>query len=259
MRRTLYRVSNGLQRAIAPGLRYSQYLYEDVLAAQVHPGTDWLDLGCGHQMLPPWRLEAERTLVARAGRVVGLDYDGSSLHDHRSLTQLARGDASQLPFPDRSFDLVTANMVVEHLGDPARQFREVHRVLRPGGCFLFHTPNLRGYYASTSRLVPDPVKRKVIRALQEREEEDVFPTRYLANTPRRIEELARTAGFDVGRIRLIVSSPQFLAVPPLVLFELLWIRLLMTHAFRGFRTNIIAVLERPAAPSEAVISDPVSA
>ncbi len=256
MRKASYRLSNRLQRIIAPRLRYSQYLFEDELGVEVRPGIAWLDLGCGHQMLPPWRLEAEHKLVARAGRVVGLDYDGPSLYDHMSLTLLTRGDASRLPFPDRSFDLVTANMVVEHLADPDAQFREIRRVLRPGGRFLFHTPNLRGYYASISRLVPDPVKRKVIRTLQEREEKDVFPTRYLANSAGRIEELGRATGFGIRRIRLVVSSPQFLAVPPLVFFELLWIRLLMTRPLRRFRTNIIAVLERT---EDAPVSDPSSA
>ncbi|MEV5650197.1 methyltransferase domain-containing protein [Nocardia sp. NPDC052254] len=48
------------------------------------------------------------------------------------------GDAHNLEFPDASFDTVTASLVFCSLRDPARALGEVHRVLRPGGRFLFH-------------------------------------------------------------------------------------------------------------------------
>ncbi len=48
------------------------------------------------------------------------------------------GDVHDLPFPDASFDTVTASLVFCSVDDPARALAEVHRVLRPGGRFLFH-------------------------------------------------------------------------------------------------------------------------
>ncbi len=48
------------------------------------------------------------------------------------------GDVHDLPFPDASFDTVTASLVFCSVDDPARALVEVHRVLRPGGRFLFH-------------------------------------------------------------------------------------------------------------------------
>ncbi|WP_063001989.1 class I SAM-dependent methyltransferase [Nocardia mikamii] len=48
------------------------------------------------------------------------------------------GDAHRLDFPTASFDTVTASLVFCSVRDPARALREVHRVLRPGGRFLFH-------------------------------------------------------------------------------------------------------------------------
>lgn len=48
------------------------------------------------------------------------------------------GDAHALPFPDSSFDTVTASLVFCSLTDPARALAEVRRVLRPSGQFLFH-------------------------------------------------------------------------------------------------------------------------
>jgi len=46
-------------------------------------------------------------------------------------------DASDLPFPDESFDLVFGHAVLHHLPDLERSFAELARVLRPGGTLAF--------------------------------------------------------------------------------------------------------------------------
>jgi ubiquinone/menaquinone biosynthesis C-methylase UbiE len=45
--------------------------------------------------------------------------------------------AERLPFPDASFDTVTTRLAAHHFDDVALAFREVARVLRPGGIFVF--------------------------------------------------------------------------------------------------------------------------
>lgn len=45
--------------------------------------------------------------------------------------------AEALPFPDDSFDTVVSTLVMCTVADPARALREVRRVLRPGGQYLF--------------------------------------------------------------------------------------------------------------------------
>jgi len=50
-------------------------------------------------------------------------------------------DATQLPFPDGSFDLVTSLEVLEHLVDPAKAVREARRVLAPRGRLVVTVPN----------------------------------------------------------------------------------------------------------------------
>jgi ubiquinone/menaquinone biosynthesis C-methylase UbiE len=47
-------------------------------------------------------------------------------------------DAHALPFRDASFDTVTASFTFCSVAGPEQALREVHRVLRPGGRFLFH-------------------------------------------------------------------------------------------------------------------------
>src|SRR5260370_42318589 len=104
----LFRIYWALEKVIAPGLRYSHALYEDVLASQVSADTTWLDLGCGHQILPSWRAKQEKELVQRSKRVVGIDADRPSLAKHRTLRLKVAGNIGRLPYRSGSFSLVTA-------------------------------------------------------------------------------------------------------------------------------------------------------
>jgi SAM-dependent methyltransferase len=46
------------------------------------------------------------------------------------------------PYPDREFDMVLCCEILEHLAiDPSFMLREIHRVLKPGGCLFLTTPN----------------------------------------------------------------------------------------------------------------------
>jgi SAM-dependent methyltransferase len=96
-----------------------------------------LDVGCGTGANGP-------VLSAHAALAVGIDASPIPLGlAERTHTARLRGDAAALPFPDRSFDLVVALDVLEHLDDDAAAARELHRVLRPGGALVVFVPALR--------------------------------------------------------------------------------------------------------------------
>jgi GT2 family glycosyltransferase/SAM-dependent methyltransferase len=66
-------------------------------------------------------------------------------------------DATDLPFPDASFDIVTFFDVLEHIPDDARAAAEALRVLRPGGFVLVTTPSHLWrfpYYPALARICP---------------------------------------------------------------------------------------------------------
>lgn len=237
------------QRILVPTLKNSQVAYRDTLAAYVGQNTTWLDLGCGHQLFPEWLPSAQQDQAAIVGQckaIIGIDRDALSLQKHAGIEKKVHGDIHRLPFQDDSFDLVTANVVVEHVEYPAALLGEVHRVLKPGGFFLFHTPNLLGYATLLACLIPGPIKLKLAQFLQNRREEDVFPTHYRLNTPTAVKSLAERTGFQVATLRLVESSAQTVMLGPVVIIELLWIRLLRLEVLRNLRTNLIVVLQKVA-------------
>ncbi len=233
-----------LKRTIVPSLRYSQSVYEDVLTETIANGAIWLDVGCGHHLLPPWRFEQEQALMSRAAKVVGIDADFPSLGKHRTISERVCGTADTLPFSSGLFDVATANMVVEHLDDPEVQFAEVNRVLKPGARFIFHTPNERGYFALMRRMMPSRAARKIASVLDGREGDDVFEIQYRANSEEKIGRLAELTNFDVERVRFVSSDAVCAIVPPLAAVELIWIRLMMKHSLRRYRTNLIVTLRK---------------
>lgn len=249
LRSRLLRMSAPLQHFLTPGLQNSQYAYRAILSELLNKDADWLDLGCGHQLLPEWMPgweQYEAQIMNAARSVTGIDLDVSAIRRHRHIARRVVGDLHHLPFKDDSFHLVTANVVVEHVADPALLLAEAHRILHPGGIFLFHTPNFLSYGTLIAALLPQIWKNKLALLLQGREEEDVYPTFYRINTRRKIEKFAHQSGFTVASLRMVESSAQTYMLGPLVGLELLLIRMLRWRVFENYRTNVIAILRKDA-------------
>jgi ubiquinone/menaquinone biosynthesis C-methylase UbiE len=247
LRKFSFRFYERVQPWIAPGLRNAQFAYRDLLEAHVKVASRWLDIGCGRRLFPEWMPQAnehETRIIRSARSAFGIDPDFSSLIDNRTMPVRVLGDGSTLPFAEGSFDLLTANMVVEHVADPDALLREAHRILKPGGLFVFHTPNLHSYATYLSTLVPESWKKRLVGVIEGRKDEDVFPTHYRMNLPSRIQSLAEKNGFRVSLLNMQESSAQAVVLGPAVLFELLWIRILRLRMFHGWRSNIIAVLQK---------------
>jgi SAM-dependent methyltransferase len=94
-------------------------------------GLRILDVGCGVKPYLPY--------FATAAEYVGLDVADNPLAD-------LQGSAEELPVDDASFDIVLCLQVLEHLEDPARAVRELHRVTRPGGRVLASTHGTQVYH-----------------------------------------------------------------------------------------------------------------
>lgn len=208
----------------------------------------WLDLGCGHQIIPHWMPSWENEdvkLIENSEIVVGIDYIFEDLIKHKTLRHRVQGDIYYLPFHARSFDVITLNMVVEHIQYPKNALMEIYRILKPEGVCIIHTPNKLNYNVLLSRIFPEGIKKIIIKVLEDRSEEDVFPTFYRMNSSKDIMSVAMDGGFHV-EIKLVDSGATAVMLGPIVVFELFLIRLLRLERLKEMRSHIIALLKKPS-------------
>jgi ubiquinone/menaquinone biosynthesis C-methylase UbiE len=108
-----------------------------VALAAPQPADVALDLGCGvgHTLR---RIAPHVRLAVGADVTVGMLEGARSLLMQEGITSamLVVAPAERLPFLDATFDLVTCRLAAHHFGDAAAAFREIGRVMRPGGRFL---------------------------------------------------------------------------------------------------------------------------
>lgn len=120
--------------------------------AQFHfipPGALILDVGSGAGgfvagclQLGYRALGVEPDRIGAGARLTSIQIAARRVSPNVFLAAL--GEA--LPFPDRAFDLVTLNQVVEHVPDQLAVLREAGRVLRPGGALYVACPNYLRFY-----------------------------------------------------------------------------------------------------------------
>ncbi len=106
--------------------------------AELQPGMEVLDVGSG--LGGP-----ARTLATEFGcRVTGLDLTAEFVRAATMLTErvglgeqvtFQQGNALEMPFPDASFYVVWTEQFAMHIAEKERLYRQIHRVLRPGGRF----------------------------------------------------------------------------------------------------------------------------
>ena len=102
-------------------------------------GKDAIELGCGTAYVSCW-------LARRGVRVVGIDNSEAQLatarrcqREHALDFPLIHGNAEQVPYPDRSFDLAISEYGASMWADPYRWVPEAARLLLPGGEMIFLT------------------------------------------------------------------------------------------------------------------------
>ncbi len=103
-----------------------------------------LEIACG-------RGGFTKLLASRAAIAFGADFSTAALRIAREKAMqnggnccsiaLTQADARNLPFADRSFDIIISCETIEHLPDPLSALKEMARVCRTGGHLFLTTPN----------------------------------------------------------------------------------------------------------------------
>jgi SAM-dependent methyltransferase len=121
----------------AKGASYFQQFVE-VISACSSPTDLILDLGCGTG-------ESTREIMRHERRVIGADISQMFMRKDCTSTPspvFIASDASQLPFADQSFDVVSAMEFIEHVWPVDPVLCEMDRVTKPGGRIVLMSPNL---------------------------------------------------------------------------------------------------------------------
>lgn len=224
-------------RFYPPAFRGMYDRFSDVIHEYVRLGDLMLDAGCGSGRVFQYRFDDAQ----RPRLIVGVDRTDEP-RANRNVDAAARADLAALPFPDATFDVAISSHVAEHLTQPERVFRELARVLKPGGRLLVLTPNRWHYVTVSSALLPHAFHLAYNR-WRGVDTHDIFPTVYRANTAGRLRSLYEAAGLRVERLDQFETEPEYLAFStPTYALGVAYERLVNRFdALKGLRVNLLAV------------------
>ncbi|MBI4225805.1 class I SAM-dependent methyltransferase [Candidatus Roizmanbacteria bacterium] len=150
-----------------------------------------LDVGCGHGN---YVIDEFRSKITWAA---GIDLEKKFTRKNVCLDEIKQASAEKIPYQNEAFDIVLSLWVLEHLKNPDIVIREIQRVLKRGGFFIFATPNKNSITLFARRLIKS---EKIVffanKLLYGRNEKDIFFTYYKANTIGSLKKLLGEAGFE---------------------------------------------------------------
>jgi len=117
-------------------------------------GETVVDLGCGRG----GDVLRAAGLVGPLGLAIGVDANAAMISEargragHLPRVRFVRGDLAAVPLPAARADVVISNCAINHAPDKAAVYREIHRLLRPGGRFAVSD-------VVAERELPDAVRR----------------------------------------------------------------------------------------------------
>ena len=128
---------------------YHRYLFARELVAD----RDVLDIACGQGY-------GSALMASTARRVTGVDvaievihYARKTYNTNERLSFLV-GEATHIPLPDASVDVVVSFETIEHIVEHAEMMREIKRVLRPDGMLIMSSPDKYRYSVLTGYTNP---------------------------------------------------------------------------------------------------------
>lgn len=235
-------ITKWMDRTFYPrfGNNWDDQIFREILLGHIHSGSSCLDYGAGRGNVKQMNFRDIAKFVAGVDPEPGV-FENPNLHDAK-LLDLTK---NSIPYPDNHFDVVFADNVMEHVQNPSLVFKEIDRVLKPGGLLLAKTPNKWHYMPIIARWTPTWFHRFYNR-IRGREAIDTFPTAYQCNSRSKVERLSAESGFSVEETRLIEGRPEYLRLTfPTYLIGFAYERIVnSTDLLSGFRCVLVFVLRK---------------
>ncbi len=202
-----------------PDFREAEDVFKQIVANLAGKDKVLLNLGCGRRssltpLYPNWQ------------SVIGLDHDLQALDEHPALTTKISGQMEKMPLADASVDVVATEWVLEHLANPNHALREISRVLKPGGVFIFLTPNLANPLVLGAKVLSFLGLRNIlswlVSFLTKRPLLDFCPLYYRVNTASSLRVLGNKAGLKLKSLEKI-GAPGYWRFSQKLLKVTLWL------------------------------------
>lgn len=188
-----------------------------------------LELGCS--------AGAMSTTFAKAiANITAVDIDKKALTYAKKYCRMKNityryGDAMNLPFPDKSFSLIIANNIYEHVPNAKMLMEQIYRVLKQGGICYFAGPNKytmmeSDYHVPFLSWLPKDLASLVLRRLGKAD--SYYETPLSVNTLRSLVHKFRLTDYTITALkypaRYAMSYPQksILAKIPSFVYKFLY-------------------------------------
>ena len=181
-----------------------------------------LDVGCGRGI--GRRPEYQWAIRAYVDEYWGLDPDKSRFPPTGLFDKHQHALMETAKLPENYFDVAYSYMVMEHVADPIGFLKALVKCLKPGGVYIFLTPNKRHYFTITASLLHWlKLDEAVLRIINRSNIDDYhYPVQYLFNDEKRINKAAKELEFNKPEFAYIEQyGPRVYMPGPLKIIYLL--------------------------------------
>ena len=222
---------------IRSGWKNSETIYKESIVSNIkNQECRILDIGCGHG-------ELMADVYQNLENAYGLDPDASAIEKNHVIKNKFVGMAEKMPFESNFFDIVVCAWVLEHLSNPKEVFTEINRVLKPGGKFIFITPNIYNYNVWIIRLIPQRFHDFFTKRLYGRQENDTFKKFYLVNSEFSIDKLLFDVGFKKSKF-ILNGDPSYISFNNFLFWFSCKLEQVIDKYFEFSKVHIIGIYEK---------------
>ncbi|MFC1692642.1 class I SAM-dependent methyltransferase [Candidatus Latescibacterota bacterium] len=191
------------KRWYTPEQYNSDIIFRKMIYKAVDEDSHVLDVGAGVGEKFAYNLKNH------VAEIVGVDVD-PQVETNPLLHRGIVSDIVEIPIVNSYFDVVFSRYVLEHITEPQNFLNEMNRILKPGGRFIFLTPNKWHYVSIAASLSPHWFHKWYNLYLRGRKEVDTFPTVYYLNTASTLRRQLISMGFEEDVLLLHETCPNYL-------------------------------------------------